>query len=164
MGQREQQRRVSQKMAYAHWHLDWSRQLAINEQQRLALLESACWHALGAYRAFLGEIAADVHKHVDQSPADTVNAVSLSRAYSDYLPAALAECANLEGRQGWLRQLLCWSQSIDRGDAMIAPQRASDIISSSDDSPLQLDSSSMSQVLDQLDALIERLRGDMLEF
>jgi hypothetical protein len=164
MGQREQQRRVSQKMAYARWHLEWSQQQVANDQQRLALLESACWHTLGAYRAFLGEIAADVHKLVDQDHADTVSAVSLSQAYSDYLPAALAECANLEGQQGWLRQLLCWSESINRGDAVIAPQAAANVISSSDDSPLQLDSSSLLQVLDRLDALIERLRGDMLEF
>ena len=163
MDQHEQQRRVGQKLAYARWHLEWCQQLAANEQQRAALLESACWHALGAYRAFLCEIAADVHKLVDQDVVDIVDAVGLSRAYSDYLPAALAECANIEGQQGWLRQLFFWIESISRGDAVIAPQAGAHIIAVGSDSPQNLVSASLSQSLDQLEVLIERLRGDMLE-
>ena len=51
----------------------------------------------------IAEVCARCHDN-----AEIVDAVSLSKVYSDYLPAALAECANLENQQGWLQQLFCW--------------------------------------------------------
>ena len=164
MSQRGLQRRVGQKLAYARWHLAWSEQWADNGQQRAALLESAIWHAVGAYRAFLGEIAADVHMAVDQHLVDTGSADSLSRAYRDYLPAALAECAELEGRSGWLQDLLRWSELASRSVEEPGPATGLDVISTSGSSALVLpDNSGLGQCIDRLEALIDRLRGDMLE-
>jgi hypothetical protein len=151
-------------LAYARWHLAWSEQWADNGQQRAALLESAIWHAVGAYRAFLGEIASDVYMAVDPDLVDTVSAASLRGAYCDYLPAALAECTELEGRAGWLQDLLCWSELASRSVEEPGSATGLDVISTSASSAQALpEYPRMVQCLDHLEALIDRLRGDMLE-
>ena len=111
--------RVTQKLAYARWHLGWSEALIVDpegavggdaEQQCEALLQSCLFHLVSAYRALLAEIAADLHLPPDQVP-DTRSALRLSAAYTQYLPPVLGECVNLERRQpdyegelhhGWL--------------------------------------------------------------
>lgn len=165
MTQRGRQRRVNQKLSYARWHVAWVDQVARDGQQRAALLESAVWHALGAYRCFLGEIAADVHVTPDQPLIDTVSAVNLAKAYSDYLPAALAECANLEGQSGWLQDLLRWADYSARTDEEpVAPTAGLDVISSSAGASTQPVIGEVTHCLEQLEQLIERLRDDMLEY
>lgn len=162
MSQRGLQRRVGQKIAYARWHLAWSEDLAGNAQQREALLESALWHAIGAYQAFLAEMAADEHMPPGQPLATPLDAVSLGAAYPEYLPAALAECTNLETQPGWLQDLLQWADYAQRGAAEPKPGVPSGLISlSRADMPGQVD---LGRTLDELEKLIDRLRGDMLEY
>ncbi len=163
MTQRAYQRRVNQKLAFARWHLEWSGDWPGRSQQRLALLESAVLHAVAAYRCFLSEIATD--EHLLPNPAEQYHsAVSLVAAYSDYSPAAVRECANLESRNGWLSMLLQWAEAVARlGDEAPAPVSPDLISSSGRESPVP-DYDALDHCLAELEGLIERLRGDMLEY
>lgn len=161
MGQRELQRKVSQKLASARWHLAFSLEEGRSAPQKAALLESTVWHAVNAYRSFLAEIATDEHMPVllhAQLPRD---AASLSASYADYLPAALAECANLEGQDSWLRRLLDYATTVEAVSAVAGAPSTGSMIGRSGGMP---DCDQLREFLEQLDTLIERLRGDMLEF
>lgn len=160
MSQREFQRRVSQKLVYARWHLTWSGQDDHSQPQRDALLESAAWHGLCAYRAFLAEIAVDEHLPVAVAGGLPQDALTLSEAYPDYLPPALAECANLERGEGWLQQLLLLGTAAQGGiGAQQTPSAG--VIGSTGGLPGAVE---LGRCLDELESLIERLRGDMLEY
>lgn len=159
MAQRDRQRRVVQKLAFARWHVAWSESVAEDVQQRAALLVSAVWHGTGAYRAFLSEIAHDEHNIPSQPLEPPQTATELAESYSDYMPPMLAECVNLEQDAGWLQDLLRWQADNDRDEA--PHTLSSTLIGSSDSAP---DAAVLTHVLEQLDTLIERLRGDMLEY
>ena len=154
------QQRVAQKLGFARWHLQWMDQHAASAE-REALLESAILHTLGAYRAFLVEIAQDQHLQADGPRADVNSAEHLSGAYGEFLPPALAQCVNLEAQPGWLSDLLRWNARLEAGARVSRPAAAQLIAASDDDAaPTR---AAVAQGLEQLEALIERLRGDMLE-
>lgn len=160
MSQRELQRRVSQKLLYARWHLAWAAQGEYEQQQRDALLESAVWHGLCAYRAFLAEIAADEHLPVATPGGLPQDANTLGEAYPDYLPPALAECANLERGEGWLPKLISHGNAAQGGIAGLQQAPRDNLIGSSGNG---LEGAALEHWLEELERLIERLRGDMLE-
>jgi hypothetical protein len=188
---RAQRRRVAQKLAYARWHLSWSDSpegvcgdsAELGAQQRESLLQSALFHLVGAYRAFLAEIAADIHLVPDGAQPDIRSARHLSASYSDYLPPALAQCVNLEGasiesdgrfdaESSWLSMLLGWFEDIDRiDDAMArgAPtardsgMRNDAMIAVSGECRRAPDRDGLAFCLEQMELLIERLREDLQE-
>ena len=164
MTQRAYQRRANQKLAFSRWHLEWARDLPAQAQQRLALLESALWHGAAAYRCFLAEIATDEHL-LPNAAEQYHDAITLAAAYSDYSPAAVRECANLEAdRSSWLSSLLQGAQAAARlGDEAPAPVSANLISSSGRESPIP-DCATLGEYLAELEQLVERLRGDMLEY
>ena len=154
--------RVNQKLSYAHWHLRWMDTLADSDQQQGALLESAVMHTLGAYRAFLLEVSRDEHLSPDAPRVDVDTATHLSGAYSEFLPPALAECVILEGKQGWLSDLLRWGDEVSAGEGVRRSPRPGLIARSAGDG--ELSPALMVECLAQLEALIDRMRGGMLEY
>jgi hypothetical protein len=149
---------------FARWHLDWAKQWPQQSQQRTALLESAVLHAVAAYHCFLAEIAADEHKLPNQAHSTIASAAALAAGYSDFLPAAVRECANLEGQGGWLADLLQWAQAAARLDEELPAPVSPDLISSSGAASQAADCDGLDYCLVQLEQLIDRLRGDMLEY
>lgn len=155
------QQRVAQKLSYANWHLQWmDRHTAPGQSE--SLLESAILHGVGAYRAFLAEIAQDEHLLADPRRAQVGCAVHLSGAYGEFLPPALAECVNLEAQPGWLSDLLRWSASLEAGVA-VSRAAPTHVIAAAADGAVAT-RAGVARALEQLEALIERLRGDMLEY
>ncbi len=161
---RARQRRVIQKQMFARWHLDWAKQWPQQSQQRAALLESAVLHTVAAYHCFLAEIAADEHQLPKQLPSNIGSAAALAAGYSDFLPAAVRECANLEAQAGWLADLLQWAQAVARLDEELPVPVSPDLISSSGPASQAADCEGLDHCLAQLEQLIDRLRGDMLEY
>jgi len=180
------QRRVAQKLAYARWHLDWSDSLVdtakegaeVAVQQREALLQSALFHLVGAYRAFLGEIAADIHLLPDDKAPDCRSAERLSAAYTDYLPPALMQCVNLEREvpdspgdmaQYWLANLLVWFAEMERVAGAQGPPAppanvaGGALIAVSTHAGERPDRGNLGYCLARLEQLIERLRDDLQE-
>ena len=100
-------------------------------EQHEALLQSSLFHLVSAYRAFLAEIAADIHLPPDAASPDVRSAARLKAAYADYLPPALMQCVNLEQAEpevqgdmsdAWLALLLDWFASLERvGDTQPSP-------------------------------------------
>lgn len=179
---RRLQMRVAHKLACARWHLEWSEhspaQAAdgerIGPQQRDSLRESTVFHLVGAYRAFLGEIAADIHlRPVDGVVPDTRSARQLSAAYPDYLPPALSQCLSLEQmssesgddiEQCWLALLIRWLDEAEVGSSARSERRADhDLIAASSSSWSVPDGKSLAYCIEQLEALIDRLREGQLE-
>lgn len=163
MTQRSRQRRVIQKLMFARWHLDWASQWAPHAHQHKALLESTVLHTVAAYRCFLAEIAVDEHLAPNQLQDNIVSAATLATAYSDYLPAAVRECANLEAQASWLKDLLQWGEAVGRLDEQLPTPASPDLITSSGSTFAAADRSGLDHCLTQLEQLIDRLRGDMLE-
>ena len=171
------QMRVAHKLACARWHLQWSEHSlageALGPQQRDSLRESTVFHLVGAYRAFLGEIAADIHlRPVDGKLPDTRSAAQLSASYPDYLPPALSQCLSLERvspeeddmEQCWLALLMRWLDEAEVGESPGAtPGAGRDLIAASSSSRSAPDGKSLAYCLAQLEALIDRLREGQLE-
>ncbi len=163
MTQRAYQRRVNQKLAFARWHLEWARQWPTPAQQQLALLESAVLHAVAAYRCFLSELATD--EHLLPGASETYpDAAALAAAYCDYSPAAVRECANLEAQAGWLSKLLHWAEAVARPHDEVPALESRDLISSSSRTARAPDCDGLDYCLVELEQLVDRLRGDMLEY
>lgn len=160
---REQQRRVVQKLAYARWHLAWCETAANSRPQVDALLESSIIHAVDAYRAFLAEVLQDTHIVGLVSAGSFANAADLVALCKDYVPPSLGECHGLEQQDGWLRQLLDWHQACQRtSEGLANPQSSQLVVSASAEQPPTPEA--VGNCIAELDALIDRLRGDMLEY
>jgi hypothetical protein len=152
-----------QKLGFARWQCRHLGRDDLARGEGEGLLEAAISHLVGAYRVFLLEIAGDEHLLADPRTLDVRSAGLLRAAYRDYLPPAVAECANLEAQPGWLADLLRWGAALELGEPVADRVVGSGLISSvggSRDAEL----GRVWGCLEALEALIERLRGEMLEY
>lgn len=149
------QRRINQKIAYA-------RQLAHDAGE--AALEAAVWHLSVAYKAWLAEIVHD--KHHPLPSRDMSCAVAIADTCDKHIPAALAECVQLEiNTESWLTQLQAFNDAANSLintppkkvlAGMIALSDASDVVLPSTENVIAL--------INQLEQMIERYREAMQEY
>lgn len=149
------QRRINQKLAFAKQALSADSEAGI---------EAALWHLSIAYKAWLAEIANDSQHPLNA--VDTSSAKVIADACDKYIPAALAECVQLETNpDSWLAQLLIGTEAAYSLINMPPKKQLPGMIAfSAADTASLPTAAKVLGITNQLAQMIERYREAMQEY